>query len=257
MEALLDKESDIPIHHQLYLILEKKIVDGEYGEDSIMPSEAELESKYAVSRITVRRAISDLEKYGYVKKKRGVGTYVLPQKKYKEAFAFRSFSEETRDRGNVPSSIILDCGEVEADGKISEMLLVKPGEKVGYLKRLRLINGRIAALHETFISLHFGFHIHSEEFGADASLYDFYEKHGVELGYADETIEVKTPSGQIRTELFMKESQALLYRERISCLEDGTPVEFSRNYDKADQQKYFVHMERKKNGGGKGRETGK
>lgn len=249
MEDRLDKDSDIPIHHQLYLILEKKIVEGEFQPNSIMPSEAELQTKYGISRITVRRAISDLEKYGYVKRKKGVGTYVLPQKKYREAFEFRSYSEETKARGNVPSSIILDCGEIEADGRVSEMLHIKPGEMVGYLKRLRLANGRITALHETFISLHFGFHIVPEEFDATTSLYDFYERHGVELGYADETIEARMPTNQVRTEMYMKEPQALLYRERISYLEDGTPVEFSQNYDKADQQKYFIHMERSKKKG--------
>lgn len=248
MEKQLDKESGIPIHHQLYLILEKKILDGEYEAGSVMPSESELQSRYEISRITVRRAISDLEKYGYVKKKKGVGTYVLPQKKYRESFAFISFSEETRARGNTPSSIILDCGEIEADGRVSEMLHIRPGEKVGYLKRLRLANGRIIALHETFISLNFGFHIRPEEFDENSSLYEFYERHGIELGYADETIEAILPTPQLKAELFMKESRALLYRERISCLEDGTPVEFSQNYDKADQQKYFVHMERRKRG---------
>ena len=248
MYSEIDKESDIPIHHQLYLILEKKIQDGDYPGGSIMPSEAELQSQYGISRITVRRAISDLEKYGYVKKKKGVGTYVLSQKKNKEYFSFSSFSEEVRMKGKTPSSIILDCGEIEADGKISEMLGVRPGEQIGYLKRIRLMDGRIMALHETFISLRFGFHILPEDFDANTSLYEFYETHGVELGYADETIEVKEPSSQIRTELFMKESKALLYRERISYLDDGTPVEFSRNYDKPDQQKYCIHMERKKKG---------
>ena len=246
MERTLDKKSNIPIHHQLYLKKKKNIIEGEYPANSLLPSEAELQNKYEISRITVRRAISDLEKYGYVKKKKGVGTYVLPQKKYRETFSFNSFSEEVRARGNVPSSIILECGEIEADGKISEMLQIFPGEKIGYLKRLRLVNGRISALHETFISLRFGFHINPDEFDATTSLYEFYEQHGVELGYADETIEARIPSLQVRTELFMKEPKAVLYRERISCLEDGTPVEFSRNYDKADQQKYFVHMERKK-----------
>lgn len=58
---------------------------------------------------------------------------------------------------------------------------------------------------ETFISLRFGFHINPDEFDATTSLYEFYEQHGVELGYADETIEARIPSLQVRTELFMKE----------------------------------------------------
>ena len=96
MYSEIDKDSDIPIHHQLYLILEKKIQDGDYPAGSIMPSEAELQSQYGISRITVRRAISDLEKYGYVRRKRGWALMCWPRRRTRSisrSAAFRRRSE--------------------------------------------------------------------------------------------------------------------------------------------------------------------
>ena len=131
----VDKNSNLPMHQQLYLILKEKIEKGEYKEHSQIPSESEIQSMYKISRVTVRRAISDLERDGFVKKRKGAGTYVLPQKKYKDYFAFRGFSEDVAAHGQVPGSIILKCKKVEAGVRIGEILQVPPDEQVGYLKR--------------------------------------------------------------------------------------------------------------------------
>ena len=65
----VDKNSNLPMHQQLYLILKEKIEKGEYKEHSQIPSESEIQSMYKISRVTVRRAISDLERDGFVKKR--------------------------------------------------------------------------------------------------------------------------------------------------------------------------------------------
>ena len=240
----VDKNSNLPMHQQLYLNIKEKIEKGEYKEHSQIPSESEIQSMYKISRVTVRRAISDLERDGFVKKRKGAGPYVLPQKKYKDYFAFRGFSEDVAAHGQVPGSIILKCKKVEAGVRIGEILQVPPDEQVGYLKRLRLVDGRIAALHETYISLRFGFDINPDEFNSTTSLYEFYETHGVELSCADETLEVRMPSAGVKAEMFLTETKPLFYRERVSFAADGRPVEFSLNYTDAERHKYSIHLER-------------
>ncbi|MEG0577630.1 MAG: GntR family transcriptional regulator [Bacilli bacterium] len=242
----IDKNSTLPMHQQLYIILKDKIQSGLYKEETIIPSESEIQKEYGISRITVRRAVSDLEHDGYVSKKRGVGAVVLSQKKYKDSFLFSGFTDDAKNRGEIPGSIILDCKEIEANVKVSEMLRIELGEKIGYLKRLRLLNGRIVGLHETYISLRYGFHIIDSDFNSLTSLYDFYDKHGIELGYADETIEAKMPSAAIKNELYMDETQPVFYRERTTYDSSGDIVEYSQNYYKADSYKYYVHLDKKK-----------
>ncbi|MEF9921016.1 MAG: GntR family transcriptional regulator [Bacilli bacterium] len=241
----IDKNADLPMHQQLYIILKDRINNGDYKEDSIIPSEAEIQKEFNISRITVRRAVTDLEHDGFVRKKRGVGAVVLHQKKYRDSFLFSGFTDDAKSRGEIPGSIILECKEIEASVMVSEMLQIEVGEKIGYLKRLRLLNGRIVGLHETYISLRYGFHIIDSDFNSLTSLYDFYDKHGIELGYADETIEAKMPTAIIRNELYMDEIQPVFYRERKTYDSSGNIIEYSQNYYKADSYKYYVHLDKK------------
>ena len=60
----LDKDSKVPIHQQLYSYIKERIVEGFYKENETIPSEKEMQEMFEVSRITVRRAISDLEHDG-------------------------------------------------------------------------------------------------------------------------------------------------------------------------------------------------
>ena len=52
--------SPIPLYHRIYMILREGILNGTYQVGEILPSEAELMSRFTVSRITARRALDEL-----------------------------------------------------------------------------------------------------------------------------------------------------------------------------------------------------
>lgn len=240
----IDKQLDMPMYHQLYLILKDQIRSGLYEEGSLIPSEAKLQSRYGVSRITVRRAIAELENDGYVQRKKGKGSIVTKREKYRDIFAFKSFSDDTRDKGETPGSIILELRNVTANNQVARALDIKAGEEVIFVKRLRLMNGRVVAMHDTFVSGRYGFKIESEPGDSTLSLYEVYEKHGIELSHAEETIEVMMPSPDIQQHLFISSHEPVFYRERITYDIDGKPVEFSQNHYRGDRFKYAVRMEK-------------
>jgi GntR family transcriptional regulator of arabinose operon len=66
----------VPKHQQVYDALEREIRDGRWGRGERIPSEAELVERFGYSRITVGRAVRDLERAGLVDRRRGSGTYV-------------------------------------------------------------------------------------------------------------------------------------------------------------------------------------
>lgn len=65
-----------PKYRAVYDALLRAIRRGEYTAGSRLPTEAELLSKFKVSRITVIRALRDLETAGLVRRRRGSGSYV-------------------------------------------------------------------------------------------------------------------------------------------------------------------------------------
>jgi DNA-binding GntR family transcriptional regulator len=72
--ALLNKYSPLPLYHQLKTAIEERIDSGEWSPGMQVPPERELCEQFAVSRITVRRALSELEARGRLTRKQGVGT---------------------------------------------------------------------------------------------------------------------------------------------------------------------------------------
>lgn len=66
----------IALHRQLFLCLRDQIVRGTYRPGDLLPNEAQLEQMFGVSRITVRRALGDLEAEGILARKQRVGTFV-------------------------------------------------------------------------------------------------------------------------------------------------------------------------------------
>jgi len=72
----IDRASFVPLHAQLKNLLQRRIMAGDWAADATMPSEAALCGMYGVSRITVRRALSDLEAEGFIRRERGRGTFV-------------------------------------------------------------------------------------------------------------------------------------------------------------------------------------
>ena len=74
---MLDQNAAMPLYEQLKLAIKKGIKSGEYPPGSRMPSEAEMEKLYDVSRITVRRAVKELCEEEILARKQGRGTFVL------------------------------------------------------------------------------------------------------------------------------------------------------------------------------------
>lgn len=68
--------SDRVKHRQVYETIHRALLSGDYGVGDRLPSEAELMDRFGVSRPTVARALRDLEKEGYLLRRRGLGTFV-------------------------------------------------------------------------------------------------------------------------------------------------------------------------------------
>ena len=239
----IDKNSQEPIYQQLYTHFKELIENGTYQEGDTIPSENEMLQEYDASRITIRRAINDLEHDGYLKKRRGAGTIVAPLKTKRDLLKFNSFGGSARVQGHIPGSIILEFKTIEASVKVASMLKIENSEKVYFLKRIRLLNGRIVGINETYVSRRLNIKLDRNDFNVDTSLYELLESRGAKLGCADETMEARMASNELKRELFLDNDQPVVYKERITYDTNGCPVEFSENTYIAELYKYSIHID--------------
>jgi GntR family transcriptional regulator, arabinose operon transcriptional repressor len=71
-----DADSKTTKHEQIYRALEREIQTGQRQPGERLPSEAQLVGQFGASRITVGRAVRDLQLAGLVERRAGSGTYV-------------------------------------------------------------------------------------------------------------------------------------------------------------------------------------
>lgn len=67
---------DQPLYQKIFNDLKAAIADGSLPVDSQVPTEKELSAKYQVSRITSKRALTELEQLGLIYRVRGKGSFV-------------------------------------------------------------------------------------------------------------------------------------------------------------------------------------
>ena len=240
----LDKNSSIPMHHQLYSHIKAQIQTGALSPYEILPSENEMQKIFGISRITVRRAIGDLAHDGFLRKYHGKGTVVLPPKETSSVNHLVSFSSGAKAQGDIPGSVILRQQIIRANVKVAASLQVELDEEVTFLKRLRLLNGVLVAVQNSYITGRKGLLGKIPGFNESTSLYQVLEEAGVILESADEVIEAIIPSQDLRRELYLEENEPVLSRQAVSYDQDGTPIEYSENYYIASRYKYCIHIKK-------------
>ena len=77
------------------------------GVGDAIPSERQLSADLGVSRLTVRAALDDLVREGYLVRRRGSGTFVS-EPKIAQELTMTSFTEDMRRRGMAPASRTLE-----------------------------------------------------------------------------------------------------------------------------------------------------
>ena len=73
---MLAHDTDSPKHRQVFAALRRQIQSGRLKPGDRLPSEADLVREFGASRITVGRAVRDLQTAGLVDRRAGSGTYV-------------------------------------------------------------------------------------------------------------------------------------------------------------------------------------
>src|ERR1019366_5906643 len=107
-----------------------------------LPSESELAEKLAVSRPTLREALSLLEAHGLVQRRHGLGTFARERPINKDLNQNFGITTMIRDAGHTPSAkgtVIRGC---PADAGVAERLVLKSGDPIWQIEQVRLADGR-------------------------------------------------------------------------------------------------------------------
>ena len=125
----LSRSSVGTLYHQILIVLRGRIESGEIGVGDRLPSEADLEKDYGVSRTTARRALDELRHQGIVRREPGRGTFLAGPRLRSDLGRLYSFSEEIERLGREPGARLISRAEMEAGEEVAAALEVEPGEE--------------------------------------------------------------------------------------------------------------------------------
>jgi DNA-binding GntR family transcriptional regulator len=134
----LKKISGEPRYVTLALRLAKEIQKRKYPVGSLLPTEAELTSKYSISRFTVREAIRQLQSQGLVIRRQGVGTRVLTEKPVHHFLQARNTVEEVLQYGVQSLLNEMATTNVTADANLAERIGCAEEDKFLKITGLRM-----------------------------------------------------------------------------------------------------------------------
>lgn len=115
-----------------------------------LPTERELADEFEISRLTVRRALDQLENDGIVYRVQGAGTFVS-EGRISKSFELTSFSEDMRARGLNPDSRLLTSEVISAGARIGYLLGLSPAEEVVHLERIRTADAAPMCLENCYL----------------------------------------------------------------------------------------------------------
>ena len=201
--------------------------------DSI-PAERQLGHDLGVSRLTVRAALDELVREGYLVRRRGAGTFVA-EPKVAKGIAITSFSDDMRARGLTPASRTLALHVELAGARLGRILHVSPSEQVLSVKRLRLADGEPMAIEllHTRASLVPGLTATDLE---ENSFYDLLaDRYGISIVGGTQIVE-PTVTNEEESEVLgvPLHSPALLF-ERVTRASSGDVVEFTNSTYRGDR----------------------
>ncbi|MFV3075763.1 GntR family transcriptional regulator [Niveispirillum fermenti] len=237
--AALSPDNPSPLYMQLARHLRRLIAGGTLAADDALPAERDLAEGFAVSRVTVRKAVQALVDEGLLHQRPRAGTFVAKAPHVEQPLsALTGFSEDMRSRGLEPSSRWLSRSIAPASPEEAMVLGLALGERVSRLWRLRLADDVPMAIELSVVPAR----VLPDPMQVTGSLYDVLRGLGHPPHRALQRLSAGLLSADQAGILQVPEGTPALFIERRSFLENGRPLEFVRSQYRGDAYDFIVEL---------------
>lgn len=232
--------------NEIFLDLEKKILDGEYPAHTLLPSENQLIQVYGVSRETIRKALNLLLNAGYIQKKQGKGSIVLDLNRFDFPIAGLTSYKELQETQRIPSeTIVRVLEEVPVTEKLNEKTAWTVGEKAWKLIRQRKIDGEIAILDKDYLLQSVVPELPEER--AKDSIYEYFENDlKLAISYAQKEITVEPVTQEMQELMTLHGDSHVVVVRSLVYLEDTTCFEYTESIHRLDKFRFIEFARRRK-----------
>lgn len=238
------RELVAPRYHQVYVTLRAWVRDGTYPPGAQIPTEPELCEIFGVSRITVRKAIADLVREGWLLRQQGRGTFVqLSAAREAATLDLNEARGHVADLAAVTEVRGLVIREVEPDEETRAALDLPADARVQRAVHVRLLRGVPLGYITTFVPLDIAARVDAAEM-ARRPMFELLGRAGIEIGEAEQLIGATLAGVEAARALGVEVGAPLLRLTRVVFDADSRPVERVVALYRADAYQYRMRLGR-------------
>ncbi|HET7269397.1 MAG TPA: GntR family transcriptional regulator [Oleiagrimonas sp.] len=230
--------SHAPAYLRLRRAIRSSVERGVVEPGQVLPSERKLAEQLALSRVTVRKAISGLVADGVLMQRHGAGTFVA-ERIVKPMSRMTSFTEDLRARGLNPRSVFLEREVGEVTPEEAMAMNLSPGAEVARLYRLRYGADEPLAIERSSIPSD----VLTDPARVTDSLYAVLEALGCRPVRGLQRLRAVNFGAEQARMLKVPVGSAGLALERRSFLDDGRVVEFTRSWYRGDVYDFVAELQ--------------
>lgn len=213
--------------------LRQSIADGTYGPGDKLPTIPQLCEEYGVSKITVKRAMDELELQGLIARRRGAGTFVTAPLQGPQGVdhvslssSLTGFKAEHEAQGQRVSALVREFSLVRPDSGIAQELGLKPDEFCYYIERTLFADGLPLQEQTVYIPMRVAHSLTQRH--AELSLYSHFENDlGLHIASAHRRVIAAHANEIVAKRLQIDTNDAVLKIFQTTFLDDGRPCEKS------------------------------
>lgn len=219
-----------------------ELIDAGLQPDDRLPTEREVAEQLGVTRVTVRKALDELEKDQLVYRIQGAGTFVSDPR-ISKTFEFHSFSEDMMARDLRPGSAEMTVEVEGAGGSIGFALGLSPAEKVVHITRVRTADDQPMCLENAYVPEHLAPGL-ADTFSGESLYNELRETYGFRLERADQTIQAvvldEEAARLLRVPAFSPAFRVL----RTAFDQRNRPIEYAESLYRGDRYSYELSINR-------------
>jgi GntR family transcriptional regulator len=212
---------------RVYLLLRDEISNGAFQTGTLLPGENRLADSFGVSRVTVRRALEALAGDGWIEKRTGAGSVVLPRREAETKIAadFTTLMPQLLEIDRQTTARLLAFSYGLAPPVVAQALDLSDGARVQTAVRVR-VAGRVPYSHLTThvpeeIARNYG-----EADLAAQPLFRLLERSGVTVMGAHQSVSATLAAPDVAAALEVAVGSPLLSLARVVRDGDGRGVEY-------------------------------
>jgi len=222
---LIDRDSDVPAYYQLEEWLERRIESEDLLPGTAVPSERELAKRLAMSRMTVRQAMTGLQRDGYLVRRPGAGSVVGRPRLVGSIPALSGISAEVARQGHSSTTRVLAIDQLEPPSAIGASLGLVHGVDAIRVRRTRRVDDEPFSIETSWLHPELCAPVLDIDLG-DRSLNDILVNQcGLDLASGHERITATTLDPFEADQLTLRSGSPAFRVQRTTWERSGEPVE--------------------------------